>query len=108
MQYAIILGRASFFPVRYSATKPLRKSGDHATLRPPPNFGNVTFGGLTRHYGENTLGPGVEGLSFLVCPVVPLINSGNTAATATDVVQDGFGDFKSNAKTLQAGCERSP
>ena len=50
-------------------------------------------------------GPGVKRLTFLRCPIMPLINSGYTATAAADMVQDGFGDFESNAKTLKAGRE---
>ena len=44
---------------------------------------------------------------FLGCPVVALIHSGNAAAAAADMVQNRFGNFKSDTKPLQPSGDGS-
>ena len=47
--------------------------------------------------------PCVERSALLGCPIVTLIDPGNSAAAAADMVQNRFRHFKPHTKALQAG-----
>ena len=47
--------------------------------------------------------PTIERCALLGSPIVTLIDAGNAAAAATNVVQNGFCNFEPDAKPLQAG-----
>lgn len=46
--------------------------------------------------------PGFEGGALLTLPIVPLVDSGDSAFRAADVVEHRFGHFEAHAKPLQA------
>ena len=48
-----------------------------------------------------------RGGALLGCPIVPLIDPGNAAAAAADMVQNRFRHFEPHAKALQAGGDGS-
>ncbi|WP_156170878.1 hypothetical protein [Croceicoccus naphthovorans] len=51
--------------------------------------------------------PGIECLALLVLPIVALVDAGDSGTRSADVVENGFGDFKPNAKPLKVRSEGS-
>jgi hypothetical protein len=56
--------------------------------------------------GEKVRRPCVECGAFLLCPIVPLIDSDYASPTSAQMIQHRLGDFEAHAEALQPCCER--
>jgi hypothetical protein len=63
---------------------------------------HFTGGGNAFRNRQHMSRPTIERGAFLGRPIVALIHSGNAAAAAANVVQDGFCNLEPDAKPLQA------
>src|SRR5262252_5032884 len=57
--------------------------------------------------GEKVRRPCVECGAFLLCPIVPLIDSNYTSPTSAQMIQHRLGDFEAHAEALQP-CGEGP